>query len=82
MSTSKTFRTIILPLAALLAAMATIQAGVATAKTLFPIIGAFATSGLRLTMAATILVLVLRPWRNWPAKPPILPLLGVAWRWG
>jgi inner membrane transporter RhtA len=51
------------PIAVLLVAIASVQAGASVAKTMFPIIGATGTVALRIGFGTIILVLVLRPWR-------------------
>tara|TARA_R100001244_G_scaffold129219_1_gene100497 strand:+ start:20689 stop:21528 length:840 start_codon:yes stop_codon:yes gene_type:complete len=52
-----------LPIALLLVAMISIQSGASLAKGLFPLIGAAGTTALRLSLAALILCLLMRPWR-------------------
>ena len=49
------------PIPALLLAMVSIQGGAAFAKTLFPTLGAAGTTTLRVTLAAALLVVLLRP---------------------
>jgi len=71
---------IVLPLLATVAAMAAFQAGAAFAKGLFPAVGAQGAATLRLVLGALMLLVLMRPWRNWPAKPPLaaLAVLGAA----
>lgn len=71
---------IVLPLLATVAAMAAFQAGAAFAKGLFPAVGAEGAATLRLGLGALMLLALMRPWRNWPAKPPLgaLAVLGLA----
>lgn len=60
------------PIALLLVAMLSIQAGASMAKSLFPAVGATGATALRLALATVILVAVFRPWRarvtreQWP----------------
>jgi inner membrane transporter RhtA len=44
--------------------MVSVQAGAAWAKHLFPLVGAAGTTALRVTLAALILALMIRPWRG------------------
>ncbi|WP_263139443.1 threonine/homoserine exporter RhtA [Pseudomonas sp. RIT-PI-AD] len=53
----------LMPIGLLLVAMLSIQTGASLAKSLFPLIGAPATTTLRLVFAAVMLALILRPWR-------------------
>ncbi|HEY6484006.1 MAG TPA: threonine/homoserine exporter RhtA [Steroidobacteraceae bacterium] len=53
----------VLPIALLLLAMASFQAGASIAKTMFPIVGATAMVTVRILFGAVILCLTLRPWR-------------------
>lgn len=61
---SKALSLVILPIALLVIAMCSIQGGAALAKSLFPLVGAEGTTALRLSLAALILGLVMRPWRT------------------
>ncbi|MDP4022119.1 DMT family transporter [Methylobacterium sp. NEAU 140] len=54
----------LLPVAALVAGMVSLQAGSTFAKTLFPALGPAGTSALRVGFSALILVAVWRPWRR------------------
>jgi inner membrane transporter RhtA len=56
--------TLLLPVAALLAGMVSLQCGATFAKSLFPAVGAAGTSALRVGFSAVILVAVWRPWRR------------------
>ena len=51
------------PIAVLIAAMLCFQLGAVFAKSLFPMLGAAGTTGMRLALAAVFLCLVWRPWR-------------------
>ena len=52
------------PILMILIAMFSIQFGASIAKSLFPLIGAGATSGLRLFFASLILLVIWRPWKS------------------
>jgi inner membrane transporter RhtA len=67
----------LLPLLAILLAMACFQMGAAAAKQLYPAIGPIGTASLRLLFGGIILLVLVRPWRYWPANPPLLPLVGL-----
>lgn len=70
----------LLPLALLVIAMASIQAGAALAKSLFTVLAPEGVTALRITLAALLLLIVWRPWRSPPsprARPWIL-VYGVA----
>lgn len=54
----------LLPITLLVIAMCSIQGGAALAKSLFPLVGAEGTTALRLSLAAIILCVVMRPWRK------------------
>jgi inner membrane transporter RhtA len=68
---------VILPLAAAVAAMVCFQSGAAVAKSLFPAIGPQGAAALRLSLGAVMLLAVTRPWRNWPKRAPLAPLIGL-----
>jgi len=65
----------LLPLAAILVAMLSVQFGASYAKRLFPLIGAQGTTALRLGIAALLLGIILRPWRSMPTRASLPPLL-------
>ena len=67
----------LLPLLAILLAMACFQTGAAAAKQLYPAIGPIGTASLRLLLGGIILLVLVRPWRYWPTNPPLLPLVGL-----
>ena len=64
---------LLLPVAALVAGMVSLQTGAAFAKSLFPLVGATGVSVLRVGFSALILVAVWRPWRR------SLPLREAGW---
>lgn len=68
---------ILLPVCAVVAAMAAFQVSAAFAKTLFPVMGAQGAAALRLSLGALMLLAVSRPWRNWPRGGPWLSLVGL-----
>lgn len=68
---------VLLPVTAVIGATAAFQVGAAIAKGLFPAIGPQGAAALRITLGALMLVVVLRPWRGWPARAPLLPMLGL-----
>jgi inner membrane transporter RhtA len=53
----------LLPIALLLAAMVSFQAGAAIAKTLFPVVGPLGMVAVRIALGTIILCIVMRPWR-------------------
>jgi len=68
------------PIALLLVAMLSIQAGASMAKSLFPAVGATGATALRLALATLILVAVFRPWRTRVSRAqwPLLLLYGAS----
>ena len=72
-----------MPIAALLVAMVCFQVGAATAKQLFPIVGATGTTALRLGLASLIMLAVFRPWRMRPSarEARMLIVYGLAMGW-
>ncbi|AMA64859.1 Threonine/homoserine exporter RhtA [Candidatus Arsenophonus lipoptenae] len=54
----------LLPILLLILAMLSIQSGASLAKHLFPIIGAFGVTALRLFLATIILFIIFKPWRK------------------
>ena len=67
---------IALPIALLVVAMTSIQSGASLAKSLFPLVDAEGTTALRLSLAALILCVVMRPWRTRPNFAAWRSLLG------
>ena len=67
-------------IALLMVAMTSIQIGAATAKGLFPEVGAVGVSALRLAFAALIVLVVFRPWRSPPKRRdwPVILVYGLA----
>ncbi|MFG0382436.1 threonine/homoserine exporter RhtA [Pseudomonas sp. zbq_18] len=57
---------VFLPIALLVIAMTSIQSGASVAKGLFPLVGPEGTTALRLSLAALILGVIMRPWRTRP----------------
>ena len=55
---------VLLPVAALVAGMVSLQYGATVAKSLFPAVGASGTSALRVGFSALMLIAVWRPWRR------------------
>jgi len=68
---------VLLPVAAVLVATSAFQGGASMAKSLFPELGAQGTAALRIILGALMMLAVTRPWRAWPAKAPLLPLIGL-----
>lgn len=68
---------ILLPIAAVVAAMAAFQVSAAFAKSLFPVMGAQGAAALRLTLGGLMLLVISRPWRNWPKGGPWLAVAGL-----
>lgn len=58
------FASLFYPVAVLMVSMASIQSGASLAKSLFPVLGAQGVTAMRLTFAAIILLVLLRPWRQ------------------
>lgn len=55
-----------LAISAILGGMVSYQLGVSIARTLFPVLGASGTAGLRILLSALVVGLILRPWHGWP----------------
>ncbi len=70
----------LVPLAALLVAMVSVQTGAALVKSLFPRVGVAGATTLRLALASVMLLAVWRPWRRLPKARETRSLLiyGVA----
>ncbi|HYG05995.1 MAG TPA: EamA family transporter [Stenotrophomonas sp.] len=56
-----------LPILAVLGSIASLCVGTSLAKHLFPVIGAPATTLLRVGFAAVLMLAIQRPWKAWPA---------------
>jgi inner membrane transporter RhtA len=67
---------LLVPVALLLVAMASMQLGAAFAKGLFPKVGPQGATALRLTFSALILAAVRRPWRELRLGRSALPLVA------
>jgi len=72
---SKTLAPIVLPIAVLLIAMLSLQAGASLAKSLFPAVGATGITALRLGFGTLILCVIFKPWRLRFSREQRLPLL-------
>jgi inner membrane transporter RhtA len=79
-SPSTALRAVLVPLAALLVAMVSVQTGAALVKGLFPRVGVAGATSLRLALASLMLLAVWRPWRRLPKARETRSLLiyGVA----
>ena len=53
----------LLPIAFVLAAMASVQMGASIAKTMFPVVGPVGMVALRIALGTIVLCLIMRPWR-------------------
>jgi len=53
----------LLPIALLLAAMASVQMGASIAKTLFPVVGPVGMVAVRIALGTIVLCMLMRPWR-------------------
>lgn len=67
----------LVPILAVIAAMAAFQVGAAFGKNLFPAIGPTGAAALRLLFGAIMLLALMRPWRNWPKDAPLVSMLGL-----
>ena len=73
----------LLPIALVLAAMASVQMGASIAKTMFPVVGPLGMVAVRVALGTIVLCLILRPWRarvnasNWRALAVYGITLGV-----
>jgi inner membrane transporter RhtA len=67
---------LLVPVALLVVAMASVQLGAAYAKGLFPRVGPEGATALRLTFSALILAAVRRPWRDLRLGRSALPLVA------
>lgn len=65
-----------LPILAVLGSIVSLCFGTSLAKHLFPVIGAPATTLLRVGFAALLMLAVQRPWRDWPAPRALGLIIG------
>ncbi|HEY0334953.1 MAG TPA: DMT family transporter [Stenotrophomonas sp.] len=65
-----------LPILAVLGSIVSLCFGTSLAKHLFPVIGAPATTLLRVGFAAILMLAVQRPWRTWPAPRALALVIG------
>ncbi len=65
-----------LPILAVLGSITSLCFGTSLAKHLFPVIGAPATTLLRVGFAALLMFAVQRPWRAWPAPRALAMVVG------
>ncbi|HEY9253009.1 MAG TPA: DMT family transporter [Stenotrophomonas sp.] len=65
-----------LPILAVLGSIVSLCFGTSLAKHLFPVIGAPATTLLRVGFAALLMLAVQRPWRDWPAPRALGLIVG------
>lgn len=65
----------VLPLVLLLASLLSQYVGAASAKSLFPLVGAEGVTGLRVGLSALMLLVILRPWRSLPGRVDLGNLL-------
>ncbi|MGZ6014282.1 MAG: EamA family transporter [Phenylobacterium sp.] len=70
-------KSVLLPLAATLCAMACFQVGAAIAKGLYPAVGPQGAATLRLGLGAGMLIVLMRPWRAWPKDARLAPRVGL-----
>jgi inner membrane transporter RhtA len=68
---------ILVPILAVIAAMAAFQVGAAFAKDLFPKVQPTGAAALRLLFGSLMLLALVRPWRSWPTKAPLISMLGL-----
>ncbi len=66
----------LIPVGALLIAIFSVQFGATRATQLFATVGAPGTTALRLALAALMLIVALRPWRQRVPRALVAPLLG------
>ncbi|PWC51888.1 threonine transporter [Azospirillum sp. TSA6c] len=64
-----------MPLLLLLASLLSQYVGAASAKSLFPLVGAEGVTGLRVGLSALMLMAILRPWRSLPGRGDLRNLL-------
>jgi inner membrane transporter RhtA len=68
---------LLLPIAAVVCAMAAFQVSASFAKQLFPVMGALGAAALRLSLGALMLVAFTRPWRGLSREAPWIALVGL-----
>jgi inner membrane transporter RhtA len=70
-------RRLLLPIAAVVLAMAAFQVSASFAKQLFPVMGALGAASLRLLLGALMLLALTRPWRGLPKDTPWVAIVGL-----
>ncbi len=70
-------RRLLIPIAAVILAMAAFQVSASFAKQLFPVMGALGAAAVRLTMGALMLLALTRPWRGLPKDAPWVAIVGL-----
>jgi inner membrane transporter RhtA len=72
-----TRQSILLPVGAVVIAMIAFQISAAFAKSLFPAVGPQGAAAMRLTLGSVMLLILTRPWRDWPKTVPWISVIGL-----